>query len=188
MSIPVCLVTQLPWKCHSHPGSASLKSKFLQISSTSLNISKCAMFLPIQARAPAPNYGRPTNVSLELDTAIAWKKRLAHSEKIPPHFFELVHVGLNPPLRPEIINVIPKYVLVAMQHPCVDSYDCALWKVETTDCVSAGRHMAFEYEAYRRVDAEGFVDDCRAILWRTLEGARILRRRAIAEKLTGKVG
>jgi len=41
--------------------------------------------------------------------------------------------------------------------------------------------MVFEDEPHWRVDAEGFVDDCRAITRRMLEGAGILKRGTIAK-------
>lgn len=85
-----------------------------------------------------------------------------HSKHVPSHLLELFRIGLNPTLRAKRMSIFPKYYLILMKHPCIDTDDCALRKVDSRYRFSASRDVALEDETNGRVDAKSFVDDCGA--------------------------
>ena len=85
-----------------------------------------------------------------------------HSKHVPSHFLELFRIGLNPTLRAKRVSIFPKYYLILMKHPGIDTDDCAPRKVDSRYRFSASRDVALEDETNGRVDAKSFVNDCRA--------------------------
>lgn len=61
------------------------------------------------------------------------------------------------------MGILAENFLITMKHPCVDTDDRALWKVDTGYSFSTRRDMAFKNETDGRVNTKGFVDDCRAV-------------------------
>ena len=61
------------------------------------------------------------------------------------------------------MSILPKYLLVLVKYPCIDTDDSTLRQVNAGYGFSARRNITLEDETNCRVYAEGFVDDCDAI-------------------------
>lgn len=90
-----------------------------------------------------------------------YAESVTYSKHVSLHILDVLLVTLDPPLRPELMRIMTKDVLVVVKYPGVDANYSALGQTHSVERYAALRHLAFENEARGRMDAHRFVDDGR---------------------------